>query len=141
MHSNRKLNNTTIWWPKKTNETNCFKVKIWRGFDLTILKVKQIHYKRIEIFTIKLNPKSIATFSSNFLTWPHASSEFMDSFSPWIYCNTSTHACDFEIPFKSFRLSSVFDLVAAIRFYHRMIVDFTPVDACVVRRYKTSQIS
>ena len=30
---------------------NCFKVKTWIGFDLVILKVKQIHYKRIEVFT------------------------------------------------------------------------------------------
>ena len=40
---------------------NNFKVKTWGGFDLTILKIKQIHYKRIEVFTIKFNPKSIAT--------------------------------------------------------------------------------
>ena len=141
MHSSGKVNNTTIWWPRKTNKMNCFKIKTWGWFDLTILKVKQIHYKRIEIFTIKLNPKSIATFSSNLLTWPHASSKSMDSFSHWIYCNTSTHACDFEISFKGFRLPLVFDLVATTRFYHCMIVDFTPVDACVVRRYKSSQIS
>ena len=29
----------------------CFKVKTWREFDLTILKVNQIYYKRIENFT------------------------------------------------------------------------------------------
>jgi len=29
----------------------------------------------------------------------------------------------------------------AIRFYQCLIADFTPVDACVVRRYNTSQIS
>ena len=46
-----KANNTTIWWPRKTNETNRFKVKTWGGFNLTILKVNQIHYKRIEVFT------------------------------------------------------------------------------------------
>ena len=28
-----------------------FKVKTWGEFDLTILKVNQIHYKRIEVFT------------------------------------------------------------------------------------------
>ena len=28
-----------------------FKVKTWGGFDLAILKVNQIHYKRIEVFT------------------------------------------------------------------------------------------
>ena len=32
-------------------------------------------------------------------------------------------------------------LVAATRFYHRLIVDLASIDACVVRRYKTSQIS
>ena len=29
----------------------CFKVKTQGGFDLTILKVNQIHYKIIEVFT------------------------------------------------------------------------------------------
>ena len=29
----------------------CFKVKIEREFNLIILKVSQIHYKRIEVFT------------------------------------------------------------------------------------------
>ena len=28
----------------------CFKVKTWGGFDLAILKVNQIHYKRIKVF-------------------------------------------------------------------------------------------
>ena len=130
-----------IWWLRKIDETNCFKVKTWGRFDLPILNVKQIHYKRIEVFTIRFNPKSIATPSSNLLTRPHASSESTDSFSLWIYYNTSTHACDFEISLKGFRLPSVVDLVAATRFYHHLIVDFTPVDTCVVRRYKTSQIS
>ena len=81
----------------KTNETNRFKVKTWGGFDLAILKVMQIHYKRIKVFTIKFNPKSIAISSSNLLTRPHANSESTDSFSPWIYSNTSRLACDFEI--------------------------------------------
>ena len=30
---------------------NHFKVKNWGRFDLAILKVKYIHYKRIEVFT------------------------------------------------------------------------------------------
>ena len=50
-----------IWWPKKIDETNRFMVKSWKGFDLTILKAKQIHYKRIEVFIIRFNSKSIAT--------------------------------------------------------------------------------
>ena len=36
----------------------------------------------------------------------------MDSFSPWIYTNTSTLACDFEIPLKGFRSPSLVDHVA-----------------------------
>ena len=60
---------------------NRLKVKIWGGFDLSILKVKQIHYKRIKVFTIRFNPKSIATSSSNLLTRPRAISECTDSFS------------------------------------------------------------
>ena len=79
---------------------NHFKVKTWGGFDLTILKVKQIHYKKIEVFTIRFNPKSIATSSRNLLTRPRASSESTDSFSSWIYTNIRHLACDFEIPLK-----------------------------------------
>ena len=59
---------------------NRFKVKTWRGFNLAILKVNQIHYKRIEVFTIIFNPKSIATSSSNLLTRPRASFESIDFF-------------------------------------------------------------
>ena len=79
---------------------NHFKLKTWRGFDLGILKVKQIHYKKIEVFTIRFNPKSIATSSSNLLTRPCGSSESIDSFSSYIYTNTSRLAFDFEIPLK-----------------------------------------
>ena len=57
------------------------KKKIWEGFYLTILKVNKSTKNRIEVFTIRFNPKSIAIFSSNLLTRPHASSESMDSFS------------------------------------------------------------
>ena len=69
---------------------------------MVILKVKQIHYKRIEVFTITFNPKSIATSNSNLLTQPRVSSDSMDFFSSWTYCNTRTHACDFGIPLKGF---------------------------------------
>ena len=79
---------------------NHLKVKTWKGFDLTILKVKQLHYKRIEVFTIRFNPKSIATSSSNLLTRPRTSSESTNSFSSRIYTNTSNLTCDFEIPLK-----------------------------------------
>ena len=97
----------------KTNETNRFKVKTWGGFDLAILKVMQIHYKRIEVFTIKFNPKSIAISSSNLLTQPHANFESTDPFSSWTYCNTSTYTCDFEIPLKGFRSCLVVDLCSS----------------------------
>ena len=123
---------------QKTNETNSFKVKTYGGFDLTFLKVKQIHYKRIEIFTIRFNPKSIATSSSNLLTRSHASSKSMDSLFSWIYCITSTPTCDFEIPLKGFKSPSVVDLIATTMFYHGLIEDLAPVDSCIVRRYKTS---
>ena len=33
----------------KTDETNRFKIKTWGGFDISILKVNQIHYKKIEV--------------------------------------------------------------------------------------------
>ena len=75
--------------------------KTWERFDLTIFKVKQIYYKRIKVFTIRFNPKSITISSSNLLTRSRANFEFKDSFSPWIYTNTSTLTCDSEIPLIS----------------------------------------
>ena len=84
------------------------------------------------MFTIKFNLKSIATSSNNLLTQPCANFESIDSFSPWFYCNTNTHACDFEIPLKRFRSPPVVDLVVATRFYHCLIGDLAPVDSCVV---------
>ena len=141
MYSSGKINNITIWWFRKIYEINCFKIKIWGGFDLTILKLKQIYYKRIEIFTIIFNHKSIATSCSNLLTRSCANSKFTDSFFHSIYNNISTYTCDFEIPHKGFKSSSVVDLVVATRFYHHLIVVLALVDSCVVRRYKTSQIS
>ena len=85
---------------QENNETNYLKVKTWEGFDLTILKVKQIHDKKIEVLTIKFNPKSIANSCSNLLTQSHASFKFTESFSTWIYSNTGTFTCDFEISLK-----------------------------------------
>ena len=131
MHKCRKVNNTK--WPKKTDETNHFKIKTRGGFDLTILKVKQIHYKRIEVFTIRFNPKSIAISCRNLLIRLRASCESTgfestNSFSSWIYNNTSTFACDFEIP--RFQITSSNDLVTATRFYHCLIVNLTPLDSC-----------
>ena len=40
--------------PRKSDETNHFKVKTWGGFDLTILKVKQIHYKESKFLQLDL---------------------------------------------------------------------------------------
>ena len=37
-----------IWWPKKTEETNHFKVKTWGEFNLAIFKVKQIYYRELK---------------------------------------------------------------------------------------------
>ena len=65
----------------------------------------------------------------------------MDSFSSWIYNNTSTLVFWLRDPTQKFQITSNNDLVAATRFYHRLIVDLIPVDSCVVRKYKTSQIS
>ena len=102
-----------IWWPRKTNETNRLKVKTWGGFNLAILKVKQIYYKIIEVFTIRFSPKSIATSSSKLLARPRSSFKSTNSFFSWTYCNTSTHTYDFEIPLKGFRSPLAVDLVAA----------------------------
>ena len=92
---------------------NHFKEKTQRGFDLFILKVKKIHYKRIEFLTIRFNLKSITTSSSNLLIRLCANFKSTDSFSSCTYCNTNTHACDFEIPLKSFRLPSLVDLCSS----------------------------
>ena len=54
-----------IWLPRKTNETNRFKVKTWEGFDLTIFTIN----KSIMIeckFTNDLTPKSNATSSRTY---------------------------------------------------------------------------
>ena len=116
---------------RKTNETNQLKVKTQGGLDLAILKVKQIHYKRIEVFTIRFYPKSIATSSNNLLTRPCASSKSTDSFSSWTlgsHSKVSGHL-------------NLLIFVAATRFYQCLIVDLALVDTYVVRRYNTSQIS
>ena len=55
----RKVEKTVIWWPRKTNETNCFKVKTWGGFNLTILKVNKSTMIEWKI-TIDLNSISKA---------------------------------------------------------------------------------
>ena len=46
--------------------------------------------------------------------------------------NTNSHVCDFEIPFKGFKLSLV-DLEAT-RFHQHFIVDLISVDTCRVRK-------
>ena len=54
---------------------------------------------------------------------------------------TSSHAYDFEILLKGFRLSVV-DLVAAIRFHQHLIVGLVPVDTLMeLEGYRTSHIS
>ena len=133
MQNSGKVNNTTIWWPKKTDETNRFKLKTWRWFNIAILKVKQIHYKWIEVFTIRFNPKSIATSSSNLLIWPYA------SFESWI-CSTQAPML---VTLRSHSKVSDHALLifATTRFYQHLIVDLVLIDACRVRRYRTSQIS
>ena len=42
---------------------------------------------------------------------------------------------------QRFQITNSNDLVTATRFYHCLIVDLALVDSCIVRRYKTSQIS
>ena len=105
-----KVNNTTIWWPKKTNETNRFKVKTWRGFDIVILKINQIYYKRIEVFTKDL---TLNLMLPPVVTYWHDHMQALNShsFSFWIYSNTSHLACDFEIPLKGFRSPSIMILM------------------------------
>ena len=37
--------------------------KTWRGFNLTILKVKQINYERIEVYIIATSTTKITTMT------------------------------------------------------------------------------
>ena len=141
MHSSEKVNNTIIWRLRKTDETNRFKVKIWEGFDVTIFNVKQIHYKRIEIFTIRFNLKSIATSSSNLLTRPRVNSEFTNSSLLGFIATKAPTLVTLKSHSKVSDHLQLLIFVAATRFYQYLIVDLAPVDACVVRRYSTSQIS
>ena len=138
MHSSGKVRNTTIWWPWKINETNRLKIKTKGGFDLTILKVKQIHYRRIEIFTIRFNPKSIATSRSNLLTRPHASSESTDSSLLGLTATQVPTLVTLRSHSKVSDQLLLLIFVAATRFYQRLIIDLALVDACVVRMYNTS---
>ena len=119
-----KVNNTMIWWPRKTNKTNCFKVKTWRGFNLAILKIKQIHYKRIEVFTIRFNPKSIATSCSNLLTRPYANSESTNSFSSWIYRQHKPPCLWLWDSTQRFQITFSNDLDAATMFYQTLYCSF-----------------
>ena len=43
-----------------------FMVKTWGGFDLTILKVNQIHYKRIKVFTKDLTLNLMLSYVVNY---------------------------------------------------------------------------
>ena len=70
-------------------------VKTWGGFNLAIPKVKQIHYERIEVYTI-------ATYTTNILLLPrveillprpHDSTESTDYFFLGFIASTSTPTC------------------------------------------------
>ena len=122
--NNRKINNTHIWSSRKTNEMNWLKIKTWGGFDLTILKVNKSTNRNWSFYE-RFNPNDFEHESTD--------SSLLD------LQHTSSHAYDFEIPLKGFR-SPLVDL-ATTKFHQHLIVDLAPVDACRVRRHKTSQIS
>ena len=105
-----KINKTTIWLPKEINEKNHFKVKTLGGFDLTILKIKQIHYKRIEVFTKDL---TLNLLLASVVTYWHDHMQVSNPRIPSLLDlqSTNSHVYDFEIPLKGFRLQLV-DLVA-----------------------------
>ena len=100
---------------------NRFKVKIER-IDLVIFKVKQIHYKRIEVFIIKFNPKSIATFSSNLLSQPRASFESTDSFFSFDLHLRKPPCLWLWVPTQRFQITFNNDIDTATMFYQQMIV-------------------
>ena len=83
----------------KTNETNCLKVKTWGDFDLTILKVKEIHYKRIEVFTKYL---TLNLLLPPVVTYCHDHVQVLNPWTPSLLDlqNTNSYVCDFDIPLK-----------------------------------------
>ena len=88
-----------IWRSKKTNETNSFKVKTWGGFDLAILKVKQIHYRESKFLQSNLTPNlllpPVLAYWHDHVQAPNPrASSLLD-----LLC-INTHVCDFEIPLK-----------------------------------------
>ena len=81
-----KANNIIIWLPRKTNETNCFKVKTYERFDLPILKVNQIHYKIIKIFTkdltLNLMLLHVVTYWHDHMQAPNLRTHSLLGFTP-----------------------------------------------------------
>ena len=81
-----KVNNITIWLRRKTNKTNRFKLKTCKRFDLTILKVNQIHYKRIEFFTkdltLNLMLPHVVTHWHNHMQAPNPRTPSLLGFTP-----------------------------------------------------------
>ena len=128
----RKVKKTVIWWPRKTNETDHFKIKTWEGFNLAILKVNKsimIEWK----ITINLNSKSKSPQVE--LT----NTTTCSSDSRLFYIGFAKHkfpVCDFEISLKGFRSPSVVDLYVATCFLQFLMVDLILVDICWVRRYR-----
>ena len=83
--------------------------KTWEGFDLTILKVKQIHYRESKFLQLDLTLNLLLSL----ITYWH---DHMQASTPRILHfldlhHTSTHACNFEIPLKGLALQT-FQFVA-----------------------------
>ena len=127
----RKLNYTTIWLSRKTNETKSFKIKTWRGFNPTILKVNKfnvIESKFTQYLTLNLMLPPVKL--TNMIT---CSSNSTDS-SLLDLQHTSSHTYHFKIPLKCFKSPVGVDLIAATRFYQHLIINLVLVDTCRVRR-------
>ena len=110
MHNSGKINNTTIWWPKKTNETNSFKVKTWEGFDLAILKVKQIHYRELKFLQSDLTLNLLLPLV---VTYWYDHVQALNPRTPSLLDlqNTNSHICDFEISLKGLATQTLPDLM------------------------------
>ena len=97
-----KIKNTTIWWLKKINETNSCKIKIWGEFNLTIIKIKQISFRKSKFLqldlTLNLLLSPVVTYKHDYVQTLNLRTSFLLDLH-----HTSIHACDFEIPFKGFR--------------------------------------
>ena len=135
----RKVNNTTIWWLRKINETNYFKVKTLSGFNLAFLKVSTSTIRELKFLQSDL---TLNLLLPPIVTLWHDHVQVLNLQTPSLFGFTPTQAALLAtLRSHSFRSPSVMILMQQLCSIKCLIVVFALVDSCVIRRYKTSQIS